>query len=249
MIEKHLGRSIDIHGGGVDLVFPHHENEIAQSTCAHGGDTFVKYWLHNGFVNVDQEKMSKSIGNVLLVHDLLKDAPGEAIRLALLNAHYRQPLDWTDDGLAQAKRMLDRLYGALRGLADLDPAGDTGPDPEFLAALNDDLNTPKALAALFDLSRQANSATDPEEKSRLKGVLLASSNLMGILQQDTEAWFAGGDIDQDGLSADQIDDLIEARNTARAEKNFAEADHIRDELAGQGITLEDGADGTKWRRG
>ncbi|MEE2720688.1 MAG: cysteine--tRNA ligase [Pseudomonadota bacterium] len=249
MIEKHLGRSIDIHGGGVDLVFPHHENEIAQSTCAHGGDTFVKYWLHNGFVNVDQEKMSKSIGNVLLVHDLLKDAPGEAIRLALLNAHYRQPLDWTDDGLAQAKRMLDRLYGALRGLADLDPAGDTAPDPEFLAALNDDLNTPKALAALFDLSRQANSATDPEEKSRLKGVLLASSNLMGILQQDTEAWFAGGDIDQNGLSADPVDYLIEARNTARAEKNFAEADHIRDELAGQGITLEDGADGTKWRRG
>ena len=249
MIEKHLGRSIDIHGGGVDLVFPHHENEIAQSTCAHGGDTFVKYWLHNGFGNVDQEKMSKSIGNVLLVHDLLNDAPGEAIRLALLNAHYRQPLDWTDDGLAQAKRMLDRLYGALRGLADVDAASDAQPDPEFLAALNDDLNTPKALAALFDLSRQANSATDVAERSRLKGALLTSANLMGLLQLDPETWFAGSDPDTDGLSADEIEAMIEARNTARAEKNFAEADRIRDELAGQGITLEDGADGTKWRRG
>ncbi|MGB0630898.1 MAG: cysteine--tRNA ligase [Alphaproteobacteria bacterium] len=248
MIEKHLGRTIDIHGGGVDLVFPHHENEIAQSTCAHGGDTFVRYWLHNGFVNVDREKMSKSIGNVLLVHDLLDQAPGEAIRLALLNAHYRQPLDWTDDGLAQAKRRLDRLYGALRTLDDVDADPDARPSGEFMAALNDDLNTPKALATLFDLARQANTATDDAEKSRIKGELLASAELMGLLQQDAERWFAGDAADTDGPDADEIETLIDARQAAKAARDYAEADRIRDELAARNIVLEDGSDGTKWRR-
>ena len=248
MIEKHLGRTIDIHGGGVDLVFPHHENEIAQSTCAHGGETFVRYWLHNGFVNVDREKMSKSIGNVLLVHDLLDQAPGEAIRLALLNAQYRQPLDWTDDGLAQAKRMLDRLYGALRGLAGIDADPDAGPNAGFIAALNDDLNTPKALATLFDLARQANTATDPGEQSRIKGELTASADLMGLLQMDVEAWFAGEPADSEGLDGDAIDALIEARQAAKTAKDYGEADRIRDELAAKGIQLEDGPDGTKWRR-
>ena len=248
MIEKHLGTTIDIHGGGVDLVFPHHENEIAQSTCAHGGETFVRYWLHNGFVNVDREKMSKSIGNVLLVHDLLDQAPGEAIRLALLNAHYRQPLDWTDDGLAQAKRMLDRLYGALRGMADVDADPDAAPNADFIAALDDDLNTPKAFATLFDLARQANTATDTAEKSRIKGELMASADLMGLLQMDVEAWFAGEAADSDGLDAEVIESLIAARQAAKTAKDYGEADRIRDELADQGIQLEDGADGTKWRR-
>ena len=248
MIEKHLGRTIDIHGGGVDLVFPHHENEIAQSTCAHGGDTFVRYWLHNGFVNVDREKMSKSIGNVLLVNDLLKQAPGEAIRLALLNAHYRQPLDWTDDGLAQAKRMLDRLYGALRGLADVAQDPDVDADPEFLDALNDDLNTPKALARLFDLARQANTATDPAEQARVKGALLSSARLMGLLEQDPEAWFAGDTPDDGAPETDEIERLIQARQEAKAAKDYAEADRIRNDLAARNIVLEDGADGTKWRR-
>ena len=248
MIEKHLGRTIDIHGGGVDLVFPHHENEIAQSTCAHGGETFVRYWLHNGFVNVDNEKMSKSIGNVLLVHELLKQAPGEAIRLALLNAHYRQPLDWTDRGLAQAKRMLDRLYGALRTLGDIDTDPDAVPSAEFLAALNDDLNTPKALATLFDLARQANTASDTGEKSRIKGALLTSADLMGLLQQSADDWFVGGNGEHEGIDAGEIERLIEARHNAKADKDYAEADRIRDELASWDIFLEDGPDGTKWRR-
>ena len=249
MIEKHLGRTIDIHGGGIDLVFPHHENEIAQSTCAHGGDTFVRYWLHNGFVNVDKEKMSKSTGNVLLVHELLKQAPGEAIRLALLSAHYRQPLDWTDDGLAQAVKMLDRLYGALRTLGDVnaDPAAE--PDEAFLRALGDDLNTPQALAALFELARQANTAEDPADKARIKSILLKSANLMGLLTQGPEDWFAGDDEDGDGPDADEIERLVQARKDARGAKDFAEADRIRDDLSAHGITLEDGADGTKWRRG
>ncbi|MDP2122808.1 MAG: cysteine--tRNA ligase, partial [Parvibaculum sp.] len=149
MIEKHLGQTIDIHGGGIDLQFPHHENELAQSTCTHGVP-LARFWLHNGFVNMGAEKMSKSLGNVLLVHDLISHAPGEAIRLALLNGHYRQPLDWTEEGLGQAKRMLDRLYGALKGLADVksEPTNDAAPD-EFMAALTDDLNTPRALAVLF----------------------------------------------------------------------------------------------------
>ena len=249
MIEKHLGRTIDIHGGGIDLVFPHHENEIAQSTCAHGGDTFVRYWLHNGFVNVDKEKMSKSIGNVLLVNELLKQASGEAIRLALLSAHYRQPLDWTDDGLDQATKMLDRLYGATRTLGDVDAALDAAPDPDFIAALNDDLNTPKAMAALFELARQANIASDPNDKSRIKGTLLASATLMGLLEQDPEEWFAGDAGDKDGIDAAEIEALIDARKAARTAKYFAESDRIRDELAAIGITLEDGPDGTKWRRG
>ena len=248
MIEKHLGRTIDIHGGGVDLVFPHHENEIAQSTCAHGGDTFVRYWMHNGFVNVDKEKMSKSIGNVLLVHDLLDQAPGEAIRLALLNAHYRQPLDWTDDGLAQAKARLDRLYRALGLLEGVDPAPDAGPNAAFLVALNDDLNTPKALASLFDLARQANTATDDAEKSRIKGELVASAGLMGLLQQDPESWFAGETSGDDGPDAERIERLIEARQNAKAAKDYAEADRIRDELAAANIVLEDGPAGTTWRR-
>ncbi len=249
MIEKHLGRTIDIHGGGIDLVFPHHENEIAQSTCAHGGETFVRYWLHNGFVNVDHEKMSKSIGNVLLVHELLKQAPGEAIRLALLNAHYRQPLDWTDEGLAQAKRMLDRLYGALRSLADVDADPDAAPDRDFLDALEDDLNTPKALAALFELVRRANTETDPAARRAIKGALLSSASLVGLLTQDPEAWFEGEASAADGPSAEEVESLIEARKAARAAKNFAEADRIRDDLAARGVVLEDGAGGTKWRRG
>ena len=249
MIEKHLGRTIDIHGGGIDLVFPHHENEIAQSTCAHGGDTFVRYWLHNGFVNVDKEKMSKSIGNVLLVHELLKQATGEAIRLALLSAHYRQPLDWTDDGLDQATRVLDRLYGAARALGDVDAAPDARPDPRFIAALNDDLNTPKALAALFELARQANVASDMADKARIKGSLLASAALMGLLESDPEDWFAGTAADGEGPDASEIENLIEARKAARAAKDFAESDRIRDELSAMGIVLEDGPGGTKWRRG
>jgi cysteinyl-tRNA synthetase len=247
MIEKHLGTTIDIHGGGIDLQFPHHENEIAQSNCSHGQKPLARFWLHNGFVNIEKEKMSKSIGNVLLVHDLIREAPGEAIRLALLNGHYRQPLDWTAEGLAQARRMLDRLYGALRALGDVDAAAanDAVPD-DFMEALLDDLNTPKALAVLFDLARQANIATDRGEKARLKAALLGSGALIGLLQQDPEAWFAGAGM-APHIDAGEIEGLIAARNAARKAKDFKEADRIRDELAGRGILIEDGPQGTQWR--
>ncbi|MDR3499262.1 MAG: cysteine--tRNA ligase [Parvibaculum sp.] len=247
MIEKHLGTTIDIHGGGIDLQFPHHENEIAQSNCSHGQKPLARFWLHNGFVNIEKEKMSKSIGNVLLVHDLIKEAPGEAIRLALLNGHYRQPLDWTAEGLAQARRMLDRLYGALRALGDVEAAAanDAMPD-DFMDALLDDLNTPKALAVLFDLARQANIATDRDEKARLKAALLGSGALIGLLQQDPEAWFAGAGM-APHIDAGEIEGLIAARNAARKAKDFKEADRIRDELAGRGILIEDGPQGTQWR--
>ncbi|KAB7739216.1 cysteine--tRNA ligase [Parvibaculum sedimenti] len=246
MIEKHLGTTIDIHGGGIDLQFPHHENEIAQSNCAHHNAPLARFWLHNGFVNIEKEKMSKSIGNVLLVHDLIKEAPGEAIRLALLNGHYRQPLDWTADGLIQARRMLDRLYGALRSLADVEAqANDAVPDV-FLEALLDDLNTPKALAVLFDLAKQANTATDKAERARLKAALLGSGYLIGLLQADPESWFAGAGL-APHIDAEEIEGLIAARAAARKAKDFKESDRIRDELAGRGILIEDGPQGTTWR--
>ncbi|WP_298725683.1 cysteine--tRNA ligase [uncultured Ferrovibrio sp.] len=246
MIEKNLGtETIDIHGGGHDLIFPHHENEIAQSTCAHGGTMFCRYWLHNGFVNVDAEKMSKSLGNVLLVHDLLTTAPGEAIRLALLSAHYRQPLDWTDAGLRDAKAQLDRLYRALDGLKDV-RAADTAAPEAFMAALADDLNTPKALSELHQLANAANKATDAEERSRLKGELLAAGWLMGLLQQDPATWLKG-EVAKADIDVSEIEALIKARKEARARKDWAESDRIRNDLAARGILLEDKAGETTWR--
>lgn len=248
MIEAHLGDTIDIHGGGIDLQFPHHENELAQSCCAHDGKEFARFWMHNGFVNIEKEKMSKSIGNVLLVHNLLDDAPGEAIRLALLNGHYRQPLDWTAEGLKQSKAMLDRLYGALRSLQDVEVDAYEDVVPEgVMAALLDDLNTPKALSELFALAKQANQAESLEEKGRLKQALLSAGQLMGLLGQDADAWFeeGAGSAHIDGA---EIDALVDARLAARQNKDFAEADRIRDELSERGIIIEDGAGGAKWRR-
>lgn len=245
MIEQNLGReTIDIHGGGHDLIFPHHENEIAQSTCAHGGALFSRFWLHNGFVNIESEKMSKSIGNVLLVHDLLKHAPGEAIRLALLSAHYRQPLDWTEAGLREAKAQLDRLYRALDSLKDV-AAGNTAAPATFTAALADDINTPKALAELHQIANAANKATDAAERARLKGELLGAGQLLGLLQQDPAAWLKG-DVAAD-VDVAEIENLIAARKDARARKDWAESDRIRDALAARGILLEDKAGQTTWR--
>ena len=246
MSEAVLGDSIDIHGGGHDLIFPHHENEIAQSVCAHGGATYARYWLHNGFVNVNHEKMSKSLGNVLLVRDLLKTLPGEVIRLVLLTGHYRQPLDWTDEVASDARKKLDRLYGALRDLADVVPAtGVTAPDA-FVAALEDDLNTPMALAELFELVRSANKAQSVDDKARLKAQLLDAGALLGILQQDPIAWFSQQPAGS-ALSAEQIEQRLEARSAARKARQWAESDRIRDELAAQGVIIEDSAQGTRWR--
>lgn len=245
MAAAHLGETIDIHGGGNDLVFPHHENERAQSTCAHGAK-FVNYWLHNGFVNINREKMSKSIGNVLLLRDLAKQYPGEAIRYFLLSAHYRAPLDWSDDVIEQAQSSLDRLYGALRNLAEFDVSNVSEsviPD-EFLEALNDDLNTPKALAELFSLAKQANTAISGDEKTQIKAAMLQAGALLGLLQQDPQAWFAGNTSTHD---AAHIDKLIAERLQARADKNWARADEIRDLLTEMNVVLEDGASGTSWR--
>jgi cysteinyl-tRNA synthetase len=247
MSARHLGETIDIHGGGNDLIFPHHENELAQSTCAHHGTTFCRYWLHNGFVNVDHTKMSKSLGNIVLVRDLLKAAPGEAIRLALLSAHYRQPLDWTEEVLTEARRKLDRLYGTLRDIGGWqDSWRNVEPDADFLAALEDDLNTPRALAALFDLARDANKAGDTEERSQLAARLRASGELLGLLGAQPEAWFKTEP--ETGLSNADIERLLGERRDARSRKDFVAADRIRHELTAAGVSIEDGPDGTRWRR-
>lgn len=246
MIEAHLGTSIDIHGGGQDLIFPHHENEIAQGTCAHGGEQYCRYWVHNGFVNVDHEKMSKSIGNVLLVHELLKEAPGEAVRYALLSTHYRSPLDWSDELLSSSKKSLDRLYGTLDKLREViitKPSSDI--TQSFYNALNEDLNTPLAFSELHAIAKQANTAESEEIKSELKGALLECGNQLGLLQLDSNEWFgvAGSNTD-----SGQIDELVKQRNEARTNKDYAQADKIRDELMAMGIEILDRAEGTSWRK-
>ena len=247
MAGKHLGRTIDIHAGGQDLIFPHHENELAQSSCVHDGDPFARYWLHNGFLSIDQEKMSKSIGNVLLVHDLIKTIPGEVIRLALLSAHYRQPLDWSGETIESAKRMLDRLYGAIRGIdVSADERAAAEPPAAVIAALEDDLNTPKALAEMFNLARSLNKAEGETERLQLATDILAVGDLIGVLQNDAEDWFTSSTDSE--ISDDEIESLIADRNKARADKDFARGDAIRDELAAKGVSIEDGADGTRWRR-
>ena len=249
MIEEHLGDTIDIHGGGSDLVFPHHENEIAQGTCAHDGQVFSRYWMHVGFVNVDKEKMSKSLGNVLLIRDLLTEAPGEAIRLALLSAHYRSPVDWSTDTLDQAARTLDRLYGALRDLQDVEvgePCDDDLPE-EFVAALEDDLDTRRALAVLFELRRAARRADSADDRATIKKKLVACAGMLGIGQQDPNDWL----LERFGQVEDveEIERLVAERDEARHTRDFAKADRIRDALVERGIVLEDGASGTRWRAG
>ncbi len=248
MAEKHLGPTIDIHAGGQDLVFPHHENECAQSRCAHDGAPFARYWLHNGFLSLDQTKMSKSLGNVLLVHDLVESIPGEVIRLALLSAHYRQPLDWSAETIQSARRMLDRLYGALRGIeiSDEARAAATAP-PELVAALEDDLNTPKALAEFFALARALNKSNDKKEMIELAASMYAAGDLIGLLGSDPEQWFAGHV--EGEMPVAEIEALIEQRNAAKAERDFERADAIRDQLREAGVAIQDGRDGTTWRRG
>ena len=246
MVEAHLGATIDIHGGGLDLKFPHHENEIAQSVCAHDGAPLARFWLHNGFLDVEREKMSKSLGNVVLVRDLLRAAPREAIRYALLSAHYRKPLDWSGAGLARAKHALDRLYLTL---SDLPGPNDPGPEasmPEALvAALEDDLNTPKAFAELFALARAANASADDAERRELKCRLLAGARLLGLVQQDPEIWLKT--TGRSEIDEAEVERLIELRAAARQAKDFEEADRIRDQLAAEGVILEDQPGRTRWR--
>ncbi|HEY6982687.1 cysteine--tRNA ligase [Reyranella sp.] len=227
-----LGETFDIHGGGLDLIFPHHENEIAQSRSAFGHAIMAKYWMHNGFLNISGEKMSKSLGNFLTVHELLDQYPAEAIRLLLLMAHYRQPLDFTHEGLQQARATLDRWYGLLRGKSAR-PA-DAVPQP-VEEALSDDLNTPLAISAVHRLSDAAS--------------LLAGANALGLLQQDAEAWFRWMPAGISGPGDSEIEASIAARQAARKAKDFKESDRIRDDLKSKGVILEDGPGGTTWKRG
>ncbi|MBL0929712.1 MAG: cysteine--tRNA ligase [Alphaproteobacteria bacterium] len=260
MSEKLFGPTFDIHGGGQDLIFPHHENEIAQSVCAHDGVQFVKYWMHNGFVIVNGEKMSKSLGNFYTVRDLLNKYPGkgEAIRLLLLRTHYRSPLDFTDEGVQQAIQTLDRWYRLLQ-LSDEkltpqqvrnDELNASDPAHDVIAALSDDLNTPAAIARIGEHIVDEGYRRCRDEGGRdlrfIAGELRASAGLLGLLQQNPVAWFQG---DTAGPSAADIDAAIQARLDARKAKNFAEADRIRDDLKAKGVILEDGPKGTTWKRG
>jgi len=243
MIEQALGLPIDIHGGGNDLIFPHHENEMAQGMCAdRAAGAYANYWLHNGFLNMGSEKMSKSLGNVELAHVLVTRWPPEALRWALLASHYRQPLAWSDEIVAAAKSGLDTLYGALRRAADVTPSTDQ-PSPAFIAALEDDLNTPRANAELFALARRLEGGA-AAERALAKGQLLANGALVGFLGAEPEAWFHGG---ADPAFAALIDALIADRIAARSAKDWTRADAIRGELTDLGVEVMDSATGASWK--
>jgi cysteinyl-tRNA synthetase len=244
MSEKHLGTHFDIHGGGVDLVFPHHENEVAQSVCAHHGEPFVNFWVHNGFLSVDSAKMSKSLGNFVTAHEVLKEWPGreEVIRLALLSTHYRDPLDWNNERLIWASQTLARWYRALE-----EPFEDTTQEVTvptmIMEALKDDLNSPLAISRMFNLTTDIYRAR-PDQRPQYRNALIGSARLIGLLQKSPEEWRKGSD-----TLTDYIEQQIAARTLARQERRFHEADYIRHSLAAEGILLEDGPGGTTWRRG
>lgn len=244
MGKKHLGITFDIHGGGIDLIFPHHENEIAQSECAHHGSPLANFWMHNGHLIVNGEKMSKSLGNFFTVHDLLHKIPGEVIRLTLLSAHYRQPLDWREETVFQNKNILDRFYTALEGYLETPTKEDIPVD--VLAALKDDLNIPEALSILHGIVSKIHKAVTPEEKKTLQKTLKAGANIMGFLEKTTEDWFQRAT--KEGLSSTEIDSLIFQRTQARHLKDFATSDRIRHTLEESGILLEDTPQGTTWKR-
>ncbi len=256
MSEKLLGLPFDIHGGGADLKFPHHENEIAQSCCARGTQddlsSFAKFWIHNGFLTAEGEKMSKSIGNIILAHDLIETAPGEAIRYNMLSAHYRQPLDWTAEGLQQSRRTLDRMYQHLRDLEDVtaEPeAGEFDAPDEVIEALCDDLNTPKALSALGSFVKTAVDARTGRERRAVKGRIIAAGQLLGLLGEKPGIWLGYGQEANAGIDAERIERLLDERQQARKDRNFARADEIRNQLASEGIVIEDTPQGPKWKAG
>ncbi len=246
MIRAHLGEAIDIHGGGRDLIFPHHENERAQSCCAYGGD-FVRYWIHNAFVDMDGEKMSKSLGNVRTVRELLALFPGEVLRFALLSAHYRTALNFSGELLTSARGTLDTFYGALRRHLAVEPAALNITDSCVLLALLDDMNTPEAIAALHSAAGTLNKSDDHQEIAMAKAELTIGGRLLGILDADPEAWFTDA-VGEEALATEEIDALIEERTAAKASRDFQRADQIRDDLEAQGVVLEDGPEGTQWRR-
>ena len=245
MIKKYLGETIDIHAGGQDLVFPHHENEIAQSTCVHDGREFSRYWLHNGFLSIENKKMSKSLGNFSLVRDLLEHASGETIRLALLSAHYRQPLEWSTETIASAKQMLDRMYGALREISiSKNMIENTDIPSSVLEALCDDLNTPKAIAEIFKLVKKLNKAKHHNDKELLAAAIYVSGNIMGLLGSGPDQWFSKNTDNR--ISEEEIEELIAQREKARAEEDFDQADSLRKQIEKKGITLEDTSSGVRW---
>jgi len=249
MSESHLGETIDIHGGGRDLIFPHHENEIAQSTCAHGGAPYCRMWVHNEFVTVEGQKMSKSLGNVLLVRDLLDQAPAEAIRFALLSTHYRAALDWTTVRLDEAKRTLVKWYRALEVCTTGSSSEEPVPDSEVISALCDDLNTSVAFARIHQLVRELGQSSAPAEQAKLKHTIVASADVLGLLQQDPTTALAAltaSSLKRGDIDAAWIEQRIEDRRLARINKDFEQADHIRDELSAAGIRIEDSAGSTTW---
>jgi len=252
MSNKYLGPEFDIHGGGQDLIFPHHENEIAQSRCSHGTEVMAKYWMHNGYLMVEGEKMSKSLGNFYTVHDLLDEFPGEAIRLALLKTHYRQPLDFTKASISEAKHVLDRFYIALQKLGAAKIEQIPAVPEKIAEALSDDLNTPKALAQLHIILNELNSSMGTggwtQDLAPYKESLLGAGQALGILQQNPVEWFKWKPKAGVAIEEVDIDALIEQRTQARADKDFVLSDKIRDDLADKGIVLEDSSGGTTWRR-
>jgi cysteinyl-tRNA synthetase len=265
MSTKALGDTFDIHGGGADLTFPHHENEIAQSEGA-TGHPFVKYWMHNGFVRINDEKMSKSLGNFFTVREILERYRAEEVRYFILTSQYRSPLNYGTEQLDNGRAALTRFYTALRGLPDAEPAAGEAFEARFREAMDDDFNTPEALAVLFDLAREINRVkeTDAAAAAGLGALLRRLGGMLGILQDDPEVFLKSYSIRgsttvkvtpqakfgyQEGYSDEAIEQMIEGRNTARSNKNWAEADRIRNELQAAGIILEDGSQGTTWRRG
>ena len=249
MSTRILGNHFDIHGGGQDLQFPHHENEIAQSEAC-TGEHFVNYWMHNGFVRINEEKMSKSLGNFFTVREILERYRAEEVRYFILTSHYRSPLNYSDAHLDNARAALTRFYTALRGLGEDEAPAEHAARDRFHAAMQDDFNTPEALAVLFDLAREINKAReggDTAQAESLGALLRELGGLLGLLAEAPEQYLKGGMADG-GLADHEIEALIAARIQARAERNWAEADRIRDELKAQGVVLEDGGQGTSWRR-
>lgn len=245
MVESLLGDTIDIHGGGMDLIFPHHENEIAQSECAHHGQQFVRYWVHNGYITVKGDKMAKSAGNFVFVRDVLQQFHGECVRLALINVHYKKPLDWSIDNLQQAQNNLDKWYRLLLGV----PAQEAPVDDSVVEAVCDDLNTPQAIAELHRLASDVTTATSASERVARAGILKASANFLGLLMEAPQVWMHWRPASEpQQISDEEIERLIAEREQARRDKDYATADKIRQKLSEVGVVLEDSEGGTRWLR-